>query len=568
MSNGWQETTLGDILTLEYGKPLPEANRKPSGKYPVYGANGEKGRSNDYYVDWPTIIVGRKGSAGELNLTENKFWPLDVTYFVDYDDKEYDLRFLYYLLQTQELTKLAKGVKPGINRNDVYAIGVKTPGLAEQTRIVAILDEAFSGLDKAKQNAEKNLQNARELFDSYLDSIDAAKEPLGNLVDIRTGKLDANAATPNGRYPFFTCSREIFAIDRFAFDTEAILLAGNNASGDFNVKHYTGKFNAYQRTYVITVPDENRLDYRYLYFQMLKNLKQFKKQSVGANTKFLKLEMIKEMQLALPEISEQKQIVDRLDGLSGQVGRLESVYRRKLAALDELKKSLLHRAFSGELTKTNVIEFPVRIPNITSTDLHAGIIAIAYQRHAEKGQQATFHHVKAEKIVHMAESLIGIELDRHPVKMAAGPNDFPRLKFVESRAAKANFFKVTKKGEIHYYNPGNQFIKLIEKTKSALGEKKDELYGIIDAMVPWDTTKTEILATTFAAWNNLLIDGFDPDDKAIVFEARENWHPNKLEIEGERFFGAIKWMRKKNLIPLGRGRKVIAPLTDKKVKKK
>ena len=82
---------------------------------------------------------------------------------------------------------------------------------------------------------------------------------------------------------------------------------------------------------------------------MLKNLKQFKKQSVGANTKFLKLGMIKEMQLALPEISEQKQIVAGLDGLSGQVGRLESVYRRKLAALDELKKSLLHRAFSGEL---------------------------------------------------------------------------------------------------------------------------------------------------------------------------------------------------------------------------
>jgi type I restriction enzyme, S subunit len=162
-------------------------------------------------------------------------------------------------------------------------------------------------------------------------------------------QLDANAAVEDGQYPFFTCSREIYAIDDFAFDCEAILFAGNNAVGDFNVKHYKGKFNAYQRTYVITVNEQKRVLYRFLYFQMLKSLKKFKQQSVGAGTKFLKLGMIKDMEIALPNIAEQEQIVSTMDSLREQTERLESIYQRKLAALAELKKSLLDQAFSGEL---------------------------------------------------------------------------------------------------------------------------------------------------------------------------------------------------------------------------
>ena len=127
MKNGWQEKSVGDILQLEYGKPLDESDRKPNGLFPVYGANGEKDRTDKFYYDKPSIIVGRKGSAGEINLTEKKFWPLDVTYFATFDESQHDLRFLYYLLTTLELTKLAKGVKPGINRNEVYSQITRVP---------------------------------------------------------------------------------------------------------------------------------------------------------------------------------------------------------------------------------------------------------------------------------------------------------------------------------------------------------------------------------------------------------------------------------------------------------
>lgn len=94
MKNGWKEKSVGGILQLEYGKPLDDADRKPNGRFPVYGANGEKNRTDRFYHDKPSIVVGRKGSAGELNFTEEKFWPLDVTYFVTFSDREYDLQFL------------------------------------------------------------------------------------------------------------------------------------------------------------------------------------------------------------------------------------------------------------------------------------------------------------------------------------------------------------------------------------------------------------------------------------------------------------------------------------------
>ena len=99
MKRGWEIKKLGDVLKLEYGKSLDKSKRKNTELYPVYGANGIKARSDEFYYDKQSIIVGRKGSAGEINLTENNFWPLDVTSFVTFDDKKYDLFFLFYLIK-------------------------------------------------------------------------------------------------------------------------------------------------------------------------------------------------------------------------------------------------------------------------------------------------------------------------------------------------------------------------------------------------------------------------------------------------------------------------------------
>ncbi len=165
---GWEEKTLGEVIKLEYGKPLDKSYRKSDGLYPMYGANGEKGRTNKFYCERKTIIVGRKGSAGEINLTEEKFWPLDVTYFVTFDEKKNDLQFLYYLLSKQQLAKLAKGVKPGINRNEVYNLSVSIPPLESQQAIIQKLDILSGKTKKLETIYQQRINDLEELKKSIL----------------------------------------------------------------------------------------------------------------------------------------------------------------------------------------------------------------------------------------------------------------------------------------------------------------------------------------------------------------------------------------------------------------
>ena len=157
-------------------------------------------------------------------------------------------------------------------RNAFVHLTIPVPPLSEQRKIAAVL-----GLvQRAIEQQERLIALTTELKKALLHKLfteGLRGEPqkqteigpvpesweikkLGSLVNLKTGKLNSNAATPNGDYPFFTCSQETFRIDHYAFDTEAILLSGNNAQGIYSVKHYNGKFNAYQRTYVITVKAE------------------------------------------------------------------------------------------------------------------------------------------------------------------------------------------------------------------------------------------------------------------------------------------------------------------------
>ena len=376
MKAGWQIKKLGSLCQIELGKTPARAdkslwdekrqtknvwlsiadllNGEDGSVYDSKEYLSDKGAAVSKIVPRGTLLASFKLTLGRLAFAGRDLYTNEAIAALSiHDEKELSKEFLYYFLHFFDWTKAAendvkiKGMT--LNKAKLKEMLVHFPAPSEQHRIVALLDAAFDGIATARANAEKNLHSARAVFESVLDSVQGEETPLGSYVNIKTGKLDANAATENGAYPFFTCAKEIYAIDNYAFDCEAILLAGNNAVGDFNVKHYKGKFNAYQRTYVITVPDENRLSYRFLYFQMLKSLRRFKEQSVGAGTKFLKLGMIKDLEISLPSITKQIETASRLDSLLEETQRLESLYQRKLAALDALKQSLLHQAFSGAL---------------------------------------------------------------------------------------------------------------------------------------------------------------------------------------------------------------------------
>ena len=135
---------------------------------------------------------------------------------------------------------------------------------------------------------------------------------LGKIAIIRTGKLDSNAAVIGGRYPFFTCDPNTLSIDVWAYDTEAVLLAGNNASGNYTAKYYKGKFNAYQRTYIIESANEEELNIRYLCYALNQQLRLLKTMSSGSTTKFLTVRMLDNLDIPLLGINIQTQIVNIL----------------------------------------------------------------------------------------------------------------------------------------------------------------------------------------------------------------------------------------------------------------
>ncbi len=154
---------LGDVIELKYGKPIPSKERLANGKNFIYGANGILGRTNKFLINGEAIIVGRKGSAGQVNRVSGKFWPSDVTYYV-LGDKNADIDYIYFLLQYLNLSKLAKGVKPGLNRNDVYAINAPIPKILDQKKIAHVLSQSDSLFKKRQRSISLLNEYVRSSF--------------------------------------------------------------------------------------------------------------------------------------------------------------------------------------------------------------------------------------------------------------------------------------------------------------------------------------------------------------------------------------------------------------------
>lgn len=166
---------------------------------------------------------------------------------------------------------------------------------------------------------------------------------LGDYTYIKTGKLDANASSDNGRYPFFTCSKESLLIDTYSYDCECVLVAGN---GDLNVKYYSGKFDAYQRTYIIESNNKEKLLVRYLYYFLDKYVETLRDQSIGGVIKYIKLGNLTEAHIPLPLLDEQRKITAVLDKVSNLIAKR----KQQLDKLDELVKSRFIEMFGDPMT--------------------------------------------------------------------------------------------------------------------------------------------------------------------------------------------------------------------------
>ena len=164
---------------------------------------------------------------------------------------------------------------------------------------------------------------------------------LGDLTKIYTGKLNANAATPDGKYPFFTCSKEVSRINTYSYDCECILVAGN---GDLNVKYFHGKFNAYQRTYIIENKRNEIIYMPYLYYFMSYYIDKLRNQTIGGVIKYIKLSNLTDIVIELPTMDVQRKIVEKLKKLR----RIRLNKEDELIKLDSLVKARFVEMF-GDL---------------------------------------------------------------------------------------------------------------------------------------------------------------------------------------------------------------------------
>jgi hypothetical protein len=195
--------------------------------------------------------------------------------------------------------------------------------------------------------------------------------------------------------------------------------------------------------------------------------------------------------------------------------------------------------------------------SVSPTDRHVLVLCRVIDKHRGTRHERTLGSVKAEKIAHVVESHLGVDLGREPKRLAAGPADFPHLKKVVHRAEHGFFaFKAEERlgGEGATFLTLNGFGKALHRYDEVFGEQAGQLDSIIELFLPMDTEQAEIVATLYAVWNDRLASGARPTDDNIIDEFLA-WSPGKRRITHERLLAAISWMRERALVPTGKGRR-------------
>jgi len=272
-------------------------------------------------------------------------------------------RFLFYFLFTRHfmgaMEHLQKGASyPAVNDGEVSSQNILIPSLSEQKRIVAIVDQAFEGIDGAIANTKKNLTNARELFESYLNAIFTQKgdeweeKKLGDICE----NLDSRripitkSKRKSGEVPYYGASGIVDFVADYIFDEDLLLVSEDGAN--LLARTYPIAFSVNGKTWVNNhahvirfkeMCSQNFVEY-YL------NSISLEPYVSGMAQPKLNQKQLNSIPVPFPPQTHQQQIVAKLDELAIETQRLEAIYQQKLAALNELKQSILQKAFTGELT--------------------------------------------------------------------------------------------------------------------------------------------------------------------------------------------------------------------------
>ena len=322
MKEGWEIKKIKDICDKASSNIVQNKITDVDGDYPVYGASGYVQNVNFFHREKPYIGIVKDGAGvGRVNMYPAYSSLLGTLQYI-LPKNGYLLEYVAYALKSLNLASFASGATiPHIYFKNYGESEIPVAPIAEQEKIVAELDCLSGIIEKKKQQLKEYDALAQsifyEMFGNPEDNEGGWQVKLWREVfDTQTGKLNANAMVENGEYPFFTCSKEIYHIDCYAFDCEALLLAGNNATANYDVKYYNGKFNAYQRTYVLTLKDDSL--YHFFKFALENKLSLLQKQSIGGMTKYLTMGILEKISFIVPPLALQQEFASKIEAIEKQ----------------------------------------------------------------------------------------------------------------------------------------------------------------------------------------------------------------------------------------------------------
>lgn len=327
-----------DVLKIKSGKDQKKVECG-SGIYPILGTGGQIGKTNSFLYDKPSVLIGRKGTINKPQYMETPFWTVDTLFYSHIYEPNIP-KYLFYSFQNVNWKKYdeSTGV-PSLSSSTIESVECNIPSKEEQLKVADFL----SLLDKKIELQSKRIEDLKlfkkGLSTTILNSLrDFEEYKLGKICNITTGKLDANAMIDNGKYRFYTCAKEYSLIDKYAFDTEALLISGNGAYVGY-IHYYKGKFNAYQRTYVLDNFSQNIQFIKcYLEENLAKRINSEKKEG---NTPYIVLSTLSDMVIKIP--SQENQI--KISNIINCHNKKIELEENKLLKLQELKKGLMQSMF-------------------------------------------------------------------------------------------------------------------------------------------------------------------------------------------------------------------------------
>jgi type I restriction enzyme S subunit len=382
MREGWELKKLGDIATVSSGNSAPQKKEFfEDGIFPFIRTSdvgqirkgfisscvdylNKEGIKGLKLYKKGTILFPKSGASTFLNhrvLMEMDSYVSSHLATIKGNNSITDDKFLLYFLTTIDARDLMQDIAyPSLKTSEISLIPIPLPPLPEQQRIVAILDECFAALEKAKANAEQNLKNAKELFESYLQGVfengDWETKKLNQIsenLDSKRVPITKNIRS-SGEIPYYGASGIVDYVADYLFDENLLCISEDGAN--LLARTYpiafsiSGKTWVNNHAHVLKFPNIVTQKFVEVYINSIR----IDDYVSGMAQPKLNQAMLNKIPIPIPSIEDQQAIVHQLDALRAETQKLEAVYQQKLADLEELKKSILQKAFAGELTDKSI----------------------------------------------------------------------------------------------------------------------------------------------------------------------------------------------------------------------